>query len=100
MTGSIVGLGSQYVIGLKAVNCCNTADELGEALEQAAGKESVLKALDAEAFKMWSKLGEALSSPHRSTAIAALCQELNRTNSEFPGTHLRLHFEVTEQAIL
>ena len=45
LTGSIAGLGSQYVIGLKAVNC-NTGDVLAEVQEQAAGKEAVLKALD------------------------------------------------------
>jgi serine/threonine protein kinase/tetratricopeptide (TPR) repeat protein len=61
LTGSIAGLGSQYVIGLKAVNC-NTGDVLAEAQEQAAGKESVLKALDAAAVSMRSKLGESLSS--------------------------------------
>ena len=61
VTGSIVGLGSQYVIGLKAVNC-NTGDVLAEAQEQAAGKEVVLKALDSEAVSLRSKLGESLSS--------------------------------------
>ena len=34
LTGSIIGLGRQYVIGLKAVNC-NTGDVLAEAQEQA-----------------------------------------------------------------
>ena len=61
VTGSIAGLGSQYVIGLKAVNC-NTGDVLAEAQEQAAGKESVLKALDAAAVSLRGKLGESLSS--------------------------------------
>jgi serine/threonine protein kinase len=61
LTGSIAGLGSQYVIGLKAVNC-NTGDVLAEAQEQAAGKEAVLKALDAAAVSMRSKLGESISS--------------------------------------
>ena len=61
LTGSIAGLGSQYVIGLKAVNC-NTGDVLAEAQEQAAGKEAVLKALDAAAVSMRGKLGESLSS--------------------------------------
>ncbi|MGD0228145.1 MAG: tetratricopeptide repeat protein [Terriglobia bacterium] len=61
LTGSIAGLGNQYVIGLKAVNC-NTGDVLAEAQEQAAGKESVLKALDAAAVSLRSKLGESLSS--------------------------------------
>jgi tetratricopeptide (TPR) repeat protein/tRNA A-37 threonylcarbamoyl transferase component Bud32 len=61
LAGSIAGLGSQYVIGLKAVNC-NTGDVLGEAQEQAAGKEAVLKALDEAAVSLRGKLGESLSS--------------------------------------
>ena len=61
LTGSIAGLGSQYVIGLKAVNC-STGDVLAEAQEQAAGKETVLKALDAAAVSLRGKLGESLSS--------------------------------------
>ena len=61
LTGSIVGLGSQYVIGLKAVNC-NTGDVLAEAQEQAAGKETVLRALDNAAMSLRGKLGESLSS--------------------------------------
>ncbi len=61
LTGSIAELGSQYVIGLKAVSC-NTGDMLAEAQEQAAGKEAVLKALDAAAVSLRSKLGESLSS--------------------------------------
>jgi len=35
-----------------------------------------------------------LSSPHRTRAIAALCEELNRTPGYFPGTRLRLHYVV------
>jgi len=61
LTGSIAGLGSQYVIGLKAVNC-NTGDVLAEAQEQAAGKEAVLKALGNAAVSLRSGLGESLSS--------------------------------------
>ena len=61
VTGSIAGLGSQYVIGLKTVNC-GTSDVLAEAQEQAAGKEAVLKALDAAAVSLRSKLGESISS--------------------------------------
>jgi len=61
LTGSIAGLGSQYVIGLKAVNC-GTGGVLAEAQEQAASKEAVLKALDVAAVTMRSKLGESLSS--------------------------------------
>jgi serine/threonine protein kinase/tetratricopeptide (TPR) repeat protein len=61
VTGSIAGLGSQYVIGLKAVTC-DTGDVLAEAQERAAGKEAVLKALDAAAVNLRSKLGESLGS--------------------------------------
>src|SRR5208337_3414957 len=61
LTGSIAGLGSQYVIGLKAVNC-NTGDVLAEAQEQATGKEAVLKALSNAAVSLRAKLGESLSS--------------------------------------
>src|SRR5208283_5303400 len=61
LTGSIAKLGSQYVIGLKALNC-NTGDVLAEAQEQAAGKEAVLKALDAAAVSLRGKLGESLST--------------------------------------
>jgi hypothetical protein len=35
-----------------------------------------------------------LSSPHRSRAIAALCDELNKTKTTFPGSSLRLHYAV------
>jgi tetratricopeptide (TPR) repeat protein/predicted Ser/Thr protein kinase len=61
LTGSIAGLGSQYVIGLKAVNC-DTGDVLAEAQEQAASKETVLKALDNAAISLRGKLGESLTS--------------------------------------
>src|SRR5208282_3468846 len=61
LTGSISGLGSQYVIGLKAVNC-NTGGVLAEAQEQAAGKEAVLKALDRATISLRSKLGESLTT--------------------------------------
>ncbi|MHB1310301.1 MAG: putative transposase, partial [Limisphaerales bacterium] len=35
-----------------------------------------------------------LSSPHRSRAIASLCEELNKTNTTFPGSSLRLRYAV------
>jgi len=61
LTSSIAGLGSQYVIGLRAVNC-NTGDVLAEVQERAAGKEEVLKVLDRAAINMRRRLGESLSS--------------------------------------
>jgi DNA-binding CsgD family transcriptional regulator len=35
-----------------------------------------------------------LSSPHRSQAVAALCENLNTTETCFPGTDLRMRFTV------
>jgi tetratricopeptide (TPR) repeat protein len=61
LTGSIASLGTQYVIGVKAVNC-TTGDVLAEAQEQAPSKEAVLKSLDAAAVSLRGQLGESLSS--------------------------------------
>ena len=35
-----------------------------------------------------------LSSPHRTRAIAGLCEELNRCSTVFPASRLRLKFAV------
>ena len=37
---------------------------------------------------------EPLSSPHRTHALAALCEHLNESRTHFPGSKLRLRFEV------
>ena len=59
--GSISSLGTQYVLGLKAVNCHN-GDLLAEEQETANAKEQVLKALGEAATKLREKLGESLAS--------------------------------------
>lgn len=59
--GSIASLGSQYVLGLKAVNC-KTGDLLAEEQVTADGKEHVLNALGEAATKLRSRLGESLAS--------------------------------------
>jgi serine/threonine protein kinase/tetratricopeptide (TPR) repeat protein len=59
--GSISTLGSQYVVGLKAVNC-RSGDVLGEAQVTATRKEEVLKATGEAASKLRAKLGESLAS--------------------------------------
>ena len=38
------------------------------------------------------------SSPHRTRAIAALCEELNRKRALFPGSALRLCYAIQEQS--
>ena len=35
-----------------------------------------------------------LSAPHRTLAVQALCESLNETATVFPGSELRLHFDV------
>ncbi|MHC4235570.1 MAG: putative transposase [Planctomycetota bacterium] len=37
---------------------------------------------------------EPLSSPHKANALVALCDHLNETRTIFPGSHLRLVFDV------
>jgi len=59
--GSIASLGSQYVLGLKAVKC-QDGDVLTEEQVTANGKEQVLKALGQAATRMREKLGESLAS--------------------------------------
>jgi serine/threonine protein kinase len=61
LSGSISSLGSQYVIGLKVVNC-SSGEALAEEQVQAATKEEVLKALDKVSTSLRSKLGESLST--------------------------------------
>ncbi len=38
-----------------------------------------------------------LSSPHRSQAVAALCETLDKTGTRFPGTHLLMRFNVAHR---
>src|SRR6202040_1916932 len=61
LSGSIANLGSQYVIGLNAVNY-QTGDSLAEEQERATGKEQVLAAMDKAAVKLRNEVGESLSS--------------------------------------
>ncbi len=59
--GSISSLGSQYVLGLKAINC-RTGDSLGNEQAEAASREQVLSALGKAATQLRAKLGESLAS--------------------------------------
>jgi serine/threonine protein kinase/tetratricopeptide (TPR) repeat protein len=67
--GSISSLGSQYVVGLKAVNC-RSGDVLANEQATASGKEQVLKALGEAATKIRVKLGESLASVQKYDAPA------------------------------
>ena len=61
LAGSIASLGSQYVLGLKAVNC-QSGDPLAEQQVTAASKEKVLDALGEGASKLRGELGESLAT--------------------------------------
>ena len=61
LAGSIASLGSEYVLGLKAVNC-QTGEPLAETQVTAASKEKVLDALGEAATKLRGELGESLAT--------------------------------------
>jgi tetratricopeptide (TPR) repeat protein len=64
LAGSIAALGTQYVIGMEAVNCAS-GDVLAREQVTAAGKEQVLPALGQAASKLRNEVGESLSSVHK-----------------------------------
>jgi tetratricopeptide (TPR) repeat protein len=61
IAGAIGSLGSEYVLGLKAVNC-QSGDMLAQEQVTAASKEKVLDALGAAASKVRGELGESLAT--------------------------------------
>jgi serine/threonine protein kinase/tetratricopeptide (TPR) repeat protein len=61
IAGSIAGLGSEYVLGLKAVNC-QSGDVLAQEQVTAASKEKVLDAVGQATAKLRGQLGESLAS--------------------------------------
>ena len=61
IAGSIASLGSQYVLGLKVVNC-QSGDPLAEQQVTATSKEKVLDALGEAASKLRTELGESLAT--------------------------------------
>jgi tetratricopeptide (TPR) repeat protein/predicted Ser/Thr protein kinase len=61
IAGSIDRLGSEYVIGLKAINC-RTGDVLAVEQKTATGKEKVLQALGEAASQLRGRLGESLAT--------------------------------------
>ena len=61
LAGSISRLGSQYMVGLGAVDCGN-GDTLAKEQAEASSKEDVVKALGSVTSKVRTKLGESLAS--------------------------------------
>ena len=67
------------------------ADDEGRTLIQSALQSSA--ALEPIASELRITLSP-LSSPHRSQALAALCETLNKSETRFPGTELLMRFAV------
>src|SRR5438874_2128962 len=61
MNGSIATIGSQYVVGVDAINC-QTGDTLAREQVEVERKEQVLGALGKAASRLRGKLGESLAS--------------------------------------
>jgi eukaryotic-like serine/threonine-protein kinase len=61
LAGSVGSLGSQYVLGLKAVDC-RSGDTLAQEQVTAASKEKVLDTLGEAASKLRGELGESLAT--------------------------------------
>ena len=61
IAGAIGSLGSEYVLGLKTVNC-RSGDTLAQEQLTAASKEKVLDALGEAASKLRGELGESLAT--------------------------------------
>jgi serine/threonine protein kinase/tetratricopeptide (TPR) repeat protein len=61
LAGAIGRLGSEYVVGLKAVNCSN-GNTLAEEQVTATSKEKVLDSLGGAASKLRTELGESLAT--------------------------------------
>ena len=69
------------------------ADDEGRTLIQSALKSS--GDIEVKGDELVITLN-TLSSPHRSKVIKALCEKLNTTHTVFPGTKLRLVYDVKE----
>jgi hypothetical protein len=61
LSGAIGSLGTEYVLGLKAVNC-HSGDTLAQEQVTAATKEQVLTVLGGAATKLRRELGESLTA--------------------------------------
>ncbi len=76
IAGSVARLGSQYVVGMRAISCVS-GEVLAQEQEEAASKEQVLKALDSGAVRMRGRLGESLSSVQKyATPVEATTSSL------------------------
>ncbi len=79
-----------HLLGLLGEHYSRTADE-GRTLLQSAFQSTAR--IELREDELYVELTPQ-SSPHRTNAIAALCDELNTWGTKFPGTHLRLRLGI------
>jgi tetratricopeptide (TPR) repeat protein len=90
IAGSIAALGSEYVLGLKVINC-QTGDVLAQQQVTAPSKEKVLDALGEAAAKLRGQLGESLASVQKYDVplVDATTSSLEALKAYSMGTKLR-----------
>ncbi len=98
LEGSIAGLGSQYVLGLRARNCRN-GDILDEEQAQAARKEDVLSALSQIASKFRTRVGESLATIEKHSTPLAEATTPSLDALKAYSTALKLDFTTNDQSV-
>ncbi|HEY1965401.1 MAG TPA: protein kinase, partial [Acidobacteriaceae bacterium] len=91
LDGSIASLGSQYVLGLRAVDC-RTGESIDVEQAQAARKEDVLNALSQASSRLRGRLGESLATvkEHDTPLVEAATPSLEALKAY--SAALKLHF--------
>jgi eukaryotic-like serine/threonine-protein kinase len=89
LEGSIAGLGSQYVLGLRARDC-RTGEVLDEEQARAGKKEEVLGALDRIANRFRTRVGESLAmvEKHNTPLAEATTPSLEALKAYSMGTRI------------
>ena len=96
IAGSIDKLGSEYVVGLKAINC-NTGDTLAVEQQTAVDKEKVLQALGEAASQLRGRVGESLATVTKYDASLeqATTSSLEALKAYSTGVRLLQHADVS-----
>ncbi len=98
LDGSIVSLGSQYVVGLRARNC-RTGDVLDQEQVQAAKKEDVLNALSQIASKFRARIGESLATVKQHDTPLAEATTPSIEALKLYSAAFRIHFSSDPESI-
>ena len=99
LEGSIVSLGSQYVLGLRARNCA-TGDILDDEQVKAGRKEDVLDGLSQIARNFRSRVGESLATLRRHDTPLAEATTSSLEALKAYDSALKVHFSSGARAAL